>query len=234
MDGVALVMDFMQKSFPEIDALYYVINLKKNETFHDQDLILYHGKAFIEEKIGDLRFKIGPKSFFQTNTEQAEKLYAKALLMADLQGDEIVYDLYTGTGTIANYIARKAAKVIGIEEIKEAIDDAKENAIANKISNCTFVVGDIKETLNVDFFATHGAPDVIICDPPRAGMHPEVLDTIIASKTEIIVYISCNPATQARDLISLTEWYQIDEVQPFDMFPQTHHMENIVSLKRFK
>ncbi len=229
--GVKLVMDFIQESFPQIDSLYYVINLKKNETFHDQELILFSGKAFIEERIDELIFKIGPKSFFQTNTEQAQKIYAKALGMAKLRGDEIVYDLYTGTGTIANYVAKKARKVIGIETIKEAIDDAIENADLNDISNTSFIVGDIKDTLTKDFFEQNGAPDVIITDPPRAGMHGDVVDTLLKAKANRIIYISCNPATQARDLAALTVDYNIEEVQPFDMFPHTHHLENIVSLK---
>jgi 23S rRNA (uracil1939-C5)-methyltransferase len=230
-DGIKLVMDFIKKTFPQIDSLYYVVNLKKNETFHDQELILFYGNAFIEEKIDELIFKIGPKSFFQTNTEQARKLYAKAREMAKLQGDELVYDLYTGTGTIANYVAKKARKVIGIETIKEAIDDARENANLNNISNCSFIVGDIKDTLTKDFFEQNGTPDVIITDPPRAGMHSDVVETLRAAKANRIIYISCNPATQARDLINLTIDYDIEEVQPFDMFPHTHHLENIVSLK---
>lgn len=230
-EGVKLVMDFIQESFPQIDSLYYVINLKKNETFHDQELILFSGKAFIEERIDELIFKIGPKSFFQTNTEQAQKIYAKALGMAKLQGDEIVFDLYTGTGTIANYVAKKARKVIGIETIKEAIDDAIENADLNDISNTSFIVGDIKDTLTKDFFEQNGTPDVIITDPPRAGMHSDVVDTLLKAKANRIIYISCNPATQARDLAALTVDYDIEEVQPFDMFPHTHHLENIVSLK---
>lgn len=230
-EGVNLVMDFIQETFPQIDSLYYVINLKKNETFHDQELILFSGKAFIEEKIDELIFKIGPKSFFQTNTEQAQKIYAKAMEMAKLKGDEIVYDLYTGTGTIANYIAKKARKVIGIETIKEAIYDARENANLNNISNSSFIAGDIKDTLTKDFFEEHGEPDVIITDPPRAGMHNDVVDTLLKARANRIIYISCNPATQARDLASLTVDYAIEEVQPFDMFPHTHHLENIVSLK---
>lgn len=229
-NGIAQVMEFLTSSFPQIDSLYYVVNLKKNETFHDQNLVLYHGKPFIEETIGELKFKIGPKSFFQTNTEQTEKLYAKAMEMAKLHGDEVVYDLYTGTGTIANYIAKNAKKVIGIEAIKEAIDDAKENAKRNEITNTDFFVGDIKDTLNDDFFEEHGKPDLVITDPPRAGMHNDVVETLLKIKAARIVYISCNPATQARDLERLTDDYDIDEVQPFDMFPHTHHLENIVSL----
>ena len=230
--GTNRIMEFILKTFPQIDSLYYVINLKKNETFHDQELILYAGKPFIEEKIGELIFKIGPKSFFQTNTEQAQKLYAKAMEMAKLQGDEIVYDLYTGTGTIANYVAKNVHKVIGIETIKEAIDDARENANLNNISNCSFITGDIKDTLTKEFIEQNGNPDVIITDPPRAGMHIDVVETILQAKPNRIIYISCNPATQARDLARLTDEYEIEEIQPFDMFPHTHHLENIASLKR--
>ena len=230
--GTNRIMEFILKTFPQIDSLYYVINLKKNETFHDQELILYAGKPFIEEKIGELIFKIGPKSFFQTNTEQAQKLYAKAMEMAKLQGDEIVYDLYTGTGTIANYVAKNVHKVVGIETIKEAIDDAMENANLNNISNCSFITGDIKDTLTKEFIEQNGNPDVIITDPPRAGMHIDVVETILQAKPNRIIYISCNPATQARDLARLTDEYEIEEIQPFDMFPHTHHLENIASLKR--
>ena len=229
--GIQKVMEFIKRSFPQIDSLYYVVNLKKNETFHDQELILFDGASFIEEQIDELKYKIGPKSFFQTNTEQAQKLYAKAMEMAKLQGDEIVYDLYTGTGTIANYIAGNAKKVIGIETIKEAIDDARANANLNDISNCTFMVGDIKDTLTKEIFEQNGSPDIIITDPPRAGMHSDVVEKILQAKPNRIIYISCNPATQARDLARITDEYEIEEVQPFDMFPHTHHLENIVSLR---
>ena len=229
--AIKMVMEYIKTTFKEIDSLYYVVNLKKNETFHDQELILYHGNSSISEKIGTLMFKIGPKSFFQTNTEQTNKLYQKAREMAQLSGNEVVYDLYTGTGTIANYVAESVKKVIGIESIAAAIDDAKENALLNNISNTEFVVGDIKDTLNDDFFSSWGTPDVIITDPPRAGMHSDVVETIIKARAKRIVYISCNPATQARDLERLTDDYVIEEVQPFDMFPHTHHLENIVSLK---
>ena len=192
---------------------------------------MFHGKPYIEERIGDYIFKIGPKSFFQTNTEQTQKLYTKALEMAKLTGTEVVYDLYTGTGTIACFVSKNAKKVIGIESIKEAIDDASENATLNQITNCSFEVGDIKDTLNSELFSKHGDPDVIITDPPRAGMHSDVVEALLKSKAKRIVYISCNPATQARDLDRLTDGYEIEEVQPFDMFPHTHHLENIVSLK---
>ena len=229
--GIKLVMEFLQHTFPQIDSLQYIINLKKNATFQDQEIVLFSGKPFIEEKIDALTFKIGPKSFFQTNTEQAQKLYAKAREMAKFEGGEIVYDLYTGTGTIANYVAKGAQKVIGIENVKEAIDDANENARLNDIANCTFIAGDIKDTLTSDIFELHGKPDVIITDPPRAGMHVEVVETILQAKPKRIVYISCNPATQARDVALMADTYEIEEVQPFDMFPHTHHLENIVSLK---
>ncbi|MDZ7606317.1 MAG: 23S rRNA (uracil(1939)-C(5))-methyltransferase RlmD [Cyclobacteriaceae bacterium] len=230
--GIELVLAHLHKTFPEIDSLYYVINLKKNETFNDQEVVLYKGKPYIEEYIENLLFKIGPKSFFQTNTSQTAKLYQKALDMADLTGKETVYDLYCGTGTIANFIARKAEKVIGIEVIAEAVEDARENALLNGIQNTTFITGDIKDMLSDSFTSAHGHPDVIITDPPRAGMHEDAVAGIIALNPMRIIYISCNPATQARDLIRLTERYSILEVQPFDMFPHTHHLENIVSLKR--
>lgn len=231
MIGISKMMNFLDGSFPEIDSLFYVINTKKNETFHDLAPVLFSGKEHIEEKIGDLTFKIGPKSFFQTNTEQTEKLYEKAAEMAGLTGSEVVYDLYTGAGTIANYISKNAVSVVGIENVKEAIEDAVQNSQLNGINNCHFIAGDILETLNTDIFTKFGQPDVVITDPPRAGMHKEVVEKIIASKANKIVYISCNPATQARDLIRLTDVYRIQEVQPFDMFPHTHHLENIVSLK---
>jgi 23S rRNA (uracil1939-C5)-methyltransferase len=230
--NIPKLMTHIVEQFPDIDSLYYVVNLKKNETFHDQELILFSGKAFIEEKLNGLSFKIGPKSFFQTNTMQTEWLYAKALEMAQLTGSETVYDLYCGTGTITNFVAQKAQKAIGIESIKEAIDDARENARLNEIANSHFVVGDIKDVLDESFIDKYGRPDVIITDPPRAGMHKDVVDAILQLKPQKIVYVSCNPATQARDLGFLVGDYEIEEVQPFDMFPHTHHLENIVSLKK--
>ncbi len=231
-DGIQAVMAFLDNTFPEITSLQYVVNLKKNETFNDQTVILYRGKQFIEESIDGLRFRIGPKSFFQTNTSQTVKLYSKALDMAELTGKETVYDLYCGTGTIANFVARKAEKVIGVEVIAEAVEDARENALMNGIHNATFISGDIKDMRSDSFKSAHGHPDVIITDPPRAGMHEDALDGIMTLNPKRIIYISCNPATQARDLIKLVENYSIQEVQPFDMFPHTHHLENIVSLKR--
>jgi 23S rRNA (uracil1939-C5)-methyltransferase len=231
-ENIQLVMNHLKSSFPTIDALYYVINLKKNETFNDLDPVLFHGKPFIEEKINDLEFKLGPKSFFQTNTLQTQKLYNKTLEMAQLTGVETVFDLYCGTGTITNFVAQKANRAVGIETIKEAIDDARENAKNNGISNSEFVVGDIKDALGDNFIAKYGQADVIITDPPRAGMHRDVITTILKMSPEKIVYVSCNPATQARDLAFLIDDYEIIEIQPFDMFPHTHHLENIVSLKK--
>ena len=231
-ENIQMVMNHLKGSFPAIDALYYVINLKKNETFNDLDPVLFHGKPFIEEKINNLKFKLGPKSFFQTNTLQTQKLYSKTLEMAHLTGAETVFDLYCGTGTITNFVAQKAKKAVGIETIKEAIDDARENAKNNGISNSEFVVGDIKDALGDDFISEYGQADVIITDPPRAGMHRDVIATILKMSPEKIVYVSCNPATQARDLAFLIDDYEIMEIQPFDMFPHTHHLENIVSLKK--
>lgn len=230
--GIGAVMEHLNTTFPEIDSLQYVVNLKKNETFNDQEVILFKGKPYIEEYIDNLVFKIGPKSFFQTNTSQTAKLYRKAVEVAGLCGKETVYDLYCGTGTIANFVAQSAEKVIGIEVINEAVEDARENAMLNGISNATFIAGDIKDMLSSSFTLTHGLPDVIITDPPRAGMHEDAVNGIITLNPRRIIYISCNPATQARDLIKLCEHYTIVEVQPFDMFPHTHHLENIVSLKR--
>lgn len=230
--GIEQVMMFLDNTFPEIDSLQYVVNLKKNETFNDQEIILFKGSPYIKENIDNLLFKIGPKSFFQTNTLQTAKLYRKAMEMADLNGNETVYDLYCGTGTIANFVAQKAKKVIGIEVIAEAVEDAKENARINSIKNTTFITGDIKDILSDSFKSTYGFPDVVITDPPRAGMHQEVVEGILAFNPARIVYISCNPATQARDLALLTVNYDIQEIQPIDMFPHTHHLENIVLLKR--
>jgi 23S rRNA (uracil1939-C5)-methyltransferase len=231
-DKILKLMAHIQDTFPSIDSLYYVINLKNNDTFYDQNLILYSGKAFIEEKINHLHFKIGPKSFFQTNTTQTEKLYARVMEMAQLTGNELVFDLYCGTGTITNFIAQKAQKAIGIETIKEAIDDARENAVLNNIKNSHFFVGDIRDVLDEQFIEKYGHPDVVITDPPRAGMHKDVVQAILKLNPSRIVYVSCNPATQARDIALLIDHYQIEEVKPFDMFPHTQHLENIVSLSK--
>ena len=226
------LLEAVQNEFPEITSLLYVINSKGNDTITDQDINLFHGKEFIFEQMEDLKFKIGPKSFYQTNSEQAFNLYKVVRNFAELSGNEVVYDLYTGTGTIANFVARQAKKVIGIEYIPEAIEDAKVNSAINNITNTVFYKGDIKSVLNMDFITTNGQPDIIITDPPRAGMHADVVQSIINSRVRKIVYVSCNPATQARDLALLDSNYTIEKVQPVDMFPQTHHVENVVLLGR--
>ena len=220
------------EKFSEISSIMYVINNKANDTISDLEILLYKGDDYIFEQMEDLRFKIGPKSFYQTNPAQAFRLYQIVREFAGLTGKEIIYDLYTGTGTIANFLARKAHKVIGIDYVSEAIDDARVNAVLNSINHASFFAGDMKDILNNIFVNEHGTPDVIITDPPRAGMHEDVIHTILATKTQRIVYVSCNPATQARDLALMKEQYQITKVQPVDMFPHTHHVENIVLLTR--
>lgn len=227
---IAKLMQFLQEKFPQITSLQYFINPKLNDNFLDLEPILFAGKPYIEEEMEGLRFRIGPKSFYQTNSLQAYELYKIARQMADLQGDELVYDLYTGTGTIANFVAKKARQVIGLEYVSEAIEDAKVNSAINQIQNTLFFAGDIKDLLNASFLAQYGKPDVIITDPPRAGMHEDVTRMILIAEPQKIVYISCNPATQARDLAILAEKYAIVEVQPVDMFPHTHHVENVVKL----
>lgn len=227
-----MLLDHVAKSFPEITSLMYVINSKCNDTITDQEIILYQGKDHLIEKMEDLQFKVGPKSFYQTNSEQAYQLYKITRAFAGLKGDEIVYDLYTGTGTIANFIARHAKKVIGIEYVSEAIEDAKVNAQLNQLDNTLFFAGDMKDILTPAFISEHGQPDVIITDPPRAGMHDNVIDTIIAAAPKRIVYVSCNPATQARDLNRLSDSYLVDKIQTVDMFPHTHHVENVALLQR--
>ena len=225
------LLNAVRENFPEITSLLYVINGKCNDTITDQEVLTFYGKDHLIEKMEDLQFKVGPKSFYQTNSQQAYKLYSIAREFAGLEGNEVVYDLYTGTGTIANFIARKAAKVIGIEFVPEAIEDAKINAGLNNINNTEFFAGDMKNLLTPEFIATHGKPDVIITDPPRSGMHDDVTDTILAASPKRIVYVSCNPATQARDLSRLSANYRVCKVQPVDMFPHTHHVENIALLK---
>ncbi|HEY4786277.1 MAG TPA: 23S rRNA (uracil(1939)-C(5))-methyltransferase RlmD [Bacteroidales bacterium] len=227
-----IMLNHIAEKFPEITSLMYVINQKVNDTITDQDIILFKGKDHIIEEMEGLKFKVGPKSFYQTNSEQAYKLYKVARDFARLTGDEIVYDLYTGTGTIANFVAHKAKKVIGIEYVPEAIEDARENSRFNDITNTDFYAGDIKDVLNQGFIERHGHPDVIILDPPRAGVHQNVIDAILYTMPERIVYVSCNPATQARDLALLRDNYRITAVQPVDMFPHTHHVENVVKLER--
>lgn len=218
-------------NFPQISSLLYVNNQKGNDTFNDLDLILYKGKDHIFETMEELNFKVGPKSFYQTNTEQAYHLYDVTRRFANLTGKELVYDLYTGTGTIANFIAKKAKKVIGIEYVPEAIEDAKVNSKINNIENTLFYAGDMKNILTDRFVKEHGRPDVIITDPPRAGMHPDVINVILQARPKRIVYVSCNPATQARDLSLLNTSYKIIAVQPVDMFPHTPHVENVVLLE---
>lgn len=218
--------------FPEITSLLYVINSKGNDTITDQNIECFSGKEFILEKMEDLKFKIGPKSFYQTNSEQAYNLYKVVRDFAQLKGDETVYDLYTGTGTIANFVAKQAKKVIGIEYVPEAIEDAKENSKINNLLNTVFYAGDIKTVLNSSFYHENGFPDIIITDPPRAGMHNDVIESMINSGARKIVYVSCNPATQARDLSLLDSVYKTIKIQPVDMFPHTHHVENVVLLER--
>ena len=218
--------------FPEITSLLYIINQKCNDTITDQDVCVYHGKDHIIEEMEGLQFKVGPKSFYQTNSEQAYNLYKIAREFASLSGNELVYDLYTGTGTIANFVSRSARKVIGIEYVPEAIEDAKVNAALNKIENTLFFAGDMKDILTESFINQYGRPDVIITDPPRAGMHDDVIDTILFAEPDRIVYVSCNPATQARDLSLLGIKYKVKKIQPVDMFPHTHHVENVALLEK--
>lgn len=225
------MLDAIAAEFPQIKSLHYVINEKLNDSISDLDCILYKGEDAIWETMGKLKFKIGPKSFYQTNSEQAYKLYSVAKKFAALTGNEVVYDLYTGTGTIAQFISDKASKVIGIEYVKEAIEDARINAEANGITNCTFFDGDMKDILTADFIKEHGKPEVMIIDPPRAGMHPDVVKVIMEAAPERIVYVSCNPASQARDLAMMSPMYEITAVQPVDMFPHTMHVENVCALK---
>ena len=226
------MLDDLYQKVDGITSLMYVINPKKNETLYDQEIKVYRGRDHIIEELDGLKFKIGPKSFFQTNTIQAQQLYRKALEFADLKGDEIVYDLYTGTGTIANFVSGRAGRVIGIESVPEAIMDAKINSELNGITNTSFHVGDMKELFNSDFINEHGKPDVVITDPPRAGMHQDVVEALLAAGPEKIVYVSCNPATQARDAQLLSARYHFPRSQAVDMFPHTHHIENILLLTR--
>lgn len=224
------LMEFLRDSFPEIVSLLYVVNQKLNDTIGDQQVHVFAGQDHIMEQMEDLQFKVGPKSFYQTNTEQAYELYKVAREFAGLTGNELVFDLYTGTGTIANFVAKQARQVIGIEYVPEAIEDAKVNAQLNRLDNTLFFAGDMKDILNQDFINQYGRPDVIITDPPRAGMHEDVVKTILAAEPQRIVYVSCNPATQARDLNLLDEKYRVTRVQPVDMFPHTQHVENVVQL----
>jgi 23S rRNA (uracil1939-C5)-methyltransferase len=230
-DLIEKILNHLYDKVKGISSLMYAINQKGNDTLYDQEIIVFKGEDHIFENLEDLKFKIGPKSFFQTNSKQALELYKVSREFADLTGDEIVYDLYTGTGTIANFVARKAKKVIGIESVPEAIEDAFVNSRINGITNTDFFAGDMKDLLNEEFIEKHGNPDVIITDPPRAGMHKNVIDSILNASPKRIVYVSCNPSTQARDLELLSEKYKVTAVQPVDMFPHTHHVENVVRLE---
>ncbi len=224
------MLSHLAERFPQITSLLYVDNQKCNDTFGDLEVVTFKGNDHIYETMEDLRFKVGPKSFYQTNTDQAHVLYSVVRDMAALTGHELVYDLYTGTGTIANFVARKARQVVGIEYVPEAIEDAKVNSQINGIDNTLFYAGDMKDILDDAFISSHGRPDVLITDPPRAGMHPDVVQTILRAQPARIVYVSCNPATQARDLADLDARYRIEAVQPVDMFPHTPHVENVVLL----
>ena len=236
-EWIQLLMDAIKEKFAPA-SLNYIVNGKRNDTFNDLDIVTHSGNPYITESMakpdgsGKIFFRVGPKSFYQTNSEQAYQLYRVALEMADLQGTELVYDLYTGTGTIANFIASKANRVVGLENVAPAIEDAKANAALNGITNTEFFAGDIKDLLNENFIALHGKPDVVITDPPRAGMHEAVCQMLLKVAPQRIVYVSCNPATQARDLALLSSSYVVTDVQPVDMFPHTMHVENVVRLEK--
>ena len=228
---IQATLDNLREAFPEITSLMYVVNTKANDTIGDLPVMLHSGREYIIEDMEGLKFRIGPKSFYQTNSRQAYRLYSVTREMAGLTGGELVYDLYTGTGTIANFVARNARHVIGIEYVADAIEDAKINSEVNGISNTEFYAGDMKDVLTDEFIAIHGRPDVMIVDPPRAGMHDDVIKVILNAAPSRIVYVSCNPATQARDIAMLDGKYRVTAVQPVDMFPHTHHVENVVRLE---
>ena len=229
--NIKLLMNHLKDSFSEITSLLYTVNQKANSTIYDQEIILFHGKEYIQEELDGLLFNIGAKSFFQTNSDQAKILYRKTKELANIKKNEIVYDLYTGTGTIAQFVAHSAKKVIGIDSVKEGIEAAFTNAKQNNITNCSFYCGDMKEIFSKYFITKNGHPDIIITDPPREGMHKKVIEQILKIKPNRIIYVSCNSATQARDINILSDIYNVKNIQPVDMFPQTHHVENIVSLE---
>ncbi|GAB6011570.1 23S rRNA (uracil(1939)-C(5))-methyltransferase RlmD [Viscerimonas tarda] len=231
-EQIEKLLDAIAGDFPQITSLLYIVNQKANDTITDQEALTWKGNDFIYEEMEGLKFKIGPKSFYQTNSEQAYNLYKIARNFAGLTGNELVYDLYTGTGTIANFVAKQARQVVGIEYVEDAIVDAKFNSENNGIQNTLFYAGDMKDVLTQEFINQHGKPDVIITDPPRAGMHDDVIEAILFANPEKIVYVSCNPATQARDLSLLDVRYKVEKVQPVDMFPHTHHVENVVLLRK--
>jgi len=226
------VLEFVRQQFPQITTLLYTINLKKNDSLTDLEPVVYFGKGHVLERLEDFQFKIGPKSFFQTNTRQAEKLYQITRDFAELNGSQVLYDLYCGTGSIGIFCSKGAKQIIGVEAIAEAIHDARENALLNDIHHARFFAGDVIDICNDEFFSQQGRPDVIITDPPRAGMHEKLVRKILEMEAPTVVYVSCNPATQARDLSLLDEKYQVTRLQPVDMFPHTHHIENVVQLKR--
>ncbi len=228
---VQALLDHVRSTFPDLTSLQYVINPKKNDTFHDLKVQLHSGQDYLTERMGELQFRISAQSFYQTNAEQAERLYEIARDMAQLTGTEYVYDLYCGTGTIANFVAAQAKRVVGLEYVRTAVADARVNSEINGISNTHFVAGDIKDLLEPELIEKHGRPDVIITDPPRNGMHPDVVKQLLAIASPRLVYISCNPATQARDVALLNEKYAVKQVQPVDMFPHTHHVENVLLLE---
>lgn len=226
------ILSFIDSSFPSITTLLYTINLKKNDSLNDQEPIVYKGEGFVMEQLEEFRFKIGPKSFFQTNSRQGETLYKVTRDFAELDGSQVVYDLYCGTGSIGIFCSKSAGRIVGVEAIEEAVNDARENALLNSISHAEFLAGDVVDICTDDFFNAHGKPDVIITDPPRAGMHPKLVEKILEIEAPTVVYVSCNPATQARDLALLDTKYKVTKVQPVDMFPHTLHIENVVQLKR--
>jgi 23S rRNA (uracil1939-C5)-methyltransferase len=230
-EQVELLMAHIHNSFPDLASLLYIINQKRNDTIFDQDIHLFAGRDFIYEEMEGLKFKVGPKSFYQTNSAQAYELYKITRDFAGLKGDELVYDLYTGAGTIANFVARTAREVVGVEYVPSAIEDAKINSALNGIHNTKFYAGDMKDVLTSDFIAEHGKPDVVITDPPRAGMHVDVVNRILEMEAGKVVYVSCNAATQARDLAILQEKYVVERIKPVDMFPHTQHVENVVLLR---
>lgn len=231
-EKIQKLMQHLKERFPQITSLQYIINEKDNDSFYDQEVILYHGRNYIEEKMEDLTFRISAKSFFQTNAAQSLRMYQKIREFANIQANEIVYDLYTGTGSIAQFIARNAKKVIGIESVPDAIEDAKKNAALNHIDNTEFVVGDMKEIFTPEFSQKYGKADIVITDPPRDGLHPKVIENLLKLSPKRIVYVSCNSATQARDLALMKQHYKITKMQPVDMFPHTHHVENIVLMEK--
>ena len=231
-ERISALLEMLKEQFPQITSLFYVVNTKWNDSVGDLEHVCYAGKDHIIEQMEGLQFKVGPKSFYQTNSEQAYELYKVTREFADLKGDEVLYDLYTGTGTIANFCARRAKKVVGVEYVPEAIEDAKVNSAINGIENTSFYAGDMKDVLSDEFVKRNGRPDVIILDPPRAGVDERVIEVILRAAPERIVYVSCNPATQARDLQLMDEQYKVVAVQPVDMFPHTHHVENVVKLER--